>query len=128
MNTVVFRDPRPFHPARLCEVVGNCLEPAQVGTILRSRGLIRLASRPKRVGLWASAGRVLNIEPTTMLSWDTESPVGQEIVFFGHQLRHDRLLDALSGCLLSDDELIAGPMEWVDYHDAFPEWLIDREL
>lgn len=127
VNTVVFRDPRPFHPARLSEVVNHCLEPAQVGTILRSRGLIKLASRPQRVGSWASAGRVLTIEPTSMLSWDAESPAGQEIVFFGHELRHDRLIDVLSACLLSDDEFIAGPMEWANYRDPFPEWLIDRQ-
>lgn len=125
VNTVVFRDPRPFHPARLAEVVDHCLEPAEVGTILRSRGLIRLASRPQRVGSWASAGRVLNLDPTSMLSWDPESPLGQEIVFFGHELRYDKLLAALSACLLSDDELVAGPMEWANYRDPFPVWPVD---
>jgi len=127
ISSVVFRDPRPFHPGRLSEVIATCLEPETVGRIVRSRGLIRLASRPDRVGSWSSAGRILNIEPTAMLSWDPESPAGQELVFFGKDLDADQLTAVLGACLLSDDELIAGPMEWANYADPFPEWVVDHE-
>ncbi|EPR75119.1 putative metal chaperone, involved in Zn homeostasis, GTPase of COG0523 family [Leifsonia rubra CMS 76R] len=127
ISSVVFRDPRPFHPGRLSEVIATCLEPETVGTIVRSRGLIRLASRPDRVGSWSSAGRILNIEPTAMLSWDPESPTGQELVFFGKDLDADQLTAVLGVCLLSDEELIAGPMEWAKYADPFPEWVVNHE-
>jgi G3E family GTPase len=122
ISTVVFRDPRPFHPGRLAEVVENCLGPESVGTILRSRGLMRLASRPQTVGGWASTGRVLTLEPTSMKSWDADSPLGQELVFVGLGLRAERLCRVLGAALLAGDELVAGPMEWANYHDTFPEW------
>jgi len=126
ISTVVFRDPRPFHPGRLAEVVDSCLGPDVVGTILRSRGLTRLASRPHTVGGWASTGRVLSLEPTSMSSWDPDSPLGQELVFVGLDLRPDALCAVLGAALLDGDELIAGPMEWATYFDAFPEWDVDH--
>ncbi|MBG6056452.1 G3E family GTPase [Salinibacterium sp. CAN_S4] len=127
INTVVFRDPRPFHPARLAEVVTHCLEPDDVGLILRSRGLARLASRPERVASWTSAGTVLAINSTAMTSWDADSPVGQELVFVGQHLHPERIARALRAALLGDDELIAGPMEWAGYVDPFPVWQIEHD-
>ena len=126
ISTVVFRDPRPFHPGRLAEVVDGRLGPDVVGTILRSRGLTRLASRPHTVGGWASTGRVLSLEPTSMSSWDPDSPLGQELVFVGLDLRPDALCAVLGAALLDGDELIAGPMEWATYSDTFPEWDVDH--
>ena len=122
VSSFVFSDPRPFHPGRLAEVVAHCLVPDRVGTILRSRGLVRLASRVDSVGSWASAGGVLSLDPTSMVSWHTDSPAGQEIAFFGLDLRPHELGAALSAALLSDDELVAGPMEWARYPDEFPVW------
>jgi len=127
VNSVVFRDPRPFHPGRLSEAIARCLESHEVGRIVRSRGLFRLASRPGRVGSWSSAGHILTIEPTSMVSWDPESPAGQELVFLGKDLHAGRLAAVLGACLLSDEELIAGPMEWAKYVDPFPEWVVDHE-
>lgn len=122
MGTFVYRDPRPFHPERLHDAVIGGLEPRQVGHILRSRGFVRLASRPERVGSWSIAGDVLDLEPTSMLSWDIHSPTGQEIVFFGLDLDRDALESTLSTCLLDEEELIAGPEAWRNYVDPFPEW------
>ncbi len=127
ITSVVFRDPRPFHPGRLANVIEGCLEPDDVGLIIRSRGLMRLATRPARVGSWSSAGAVVTIEPTGMDSWDAESPAGQEIVFTGEWLRPEALGRALRAALLDDGELIAGPMEWSTYPDPFPEWVITHE-
>lgn len=127
VNTFVFRDPRPFHPGRLAEVVAHCLEPDDVGLILRSRGLVRLASRPAQVGSWTSAGAVLAINPTGMTSWDPDSPIGQELVFVGRNLRPERIARALRAALLGDDELIAGPMEWANYADPFPAWDVHHD-
>lgn len=127
VSTLVFRDPRPFHPERLAKVVADCLEPHDVGLILRSRGLVRLASRLDRVGSWTSAGKVLAINPTSMLSWDVDSPVGQELVIIGRNLLPDRIARTLRAALLGDDELIAGPMEWANYADSFPAWQIEHD-
>lgn len=123
VGSVVFRDPRPFHPGRLHDAVISQLTPARVGHIVRSRGFVQLASRPGRVGSWSIAGDILDLDPTTMSSWDPESPTGQEIVFFGIDLREDALHAALSACLLTDEELLAGVSSWARYADAFPEWV-----
>lgn len=126
ISAFVFRDPRPFHPTRLGQVVEHFLEPEDAGLVVRSRGLVRLASRPGRVGSWSSAGRVLSLDPTAMLSWDIDSAQGQELVFFGRELQAEHLANVLSAALLADDELLAGPMEWARYADPFPAWEIEH--
>jgi G3E family GTPase len=118
----VFRDPRPFHPGRLMDAVAHALVPDQVGRIARSRGFTRLATRPAVVGSWASAGEVLDLDPTAVPSWDVDAPAGQEIVFFGLDLDGAALDAALGSCLLTPSELLAGPMSWGTYADPFPEW------
>lgn len=125
-STFVFRDPRPFHPGRLHAAVTLRLTPENVGCIARSRGFVRLATRGGRVGSWATAGNVLDLEPTEMLSWSSDSPIGQEIVFFGPDLDEMALEAALSECLLTAEELAAGPEEWASYPDPFPEWMVEH--
>lgn len=127
IGAFVFRDPRPFHPTRLGQVVEHFLEPRDAGLIVRSRGLVRLASRPGRVGSWSTAGRVLSLDPTAMLSWDADSPPGQELVFFGRELQGEYLVNVLGAALLSDDELLAGPTEWAGYDDPFPVWQLEHD-
>jgi G3E family GTPase len=118
----VFRDPRPFHPGRLHDAVARELVPGPVGRIVRSRGLVRLASRPATVGSWSTAGDVLSLDPTGMRSWDPESPAGQEIAFVGERLDAGLLDRILGACLLGPDELLAGPDAWHGYADPFPAW------
>jgi len=122
VNSVVFRDPRPFHPGRLDEVVRVCLTPQNVGTIWRSRGVVRLASRAGAVGSWSSAGAHLNLDPTGLTDDEPDIISGQEIVFVGERLRETEITRALGAALLADDELMAGPMEWASYSDPFPAW------
>ncbi len=122
VDVVVFRDPRPFHPYRLAEVVERGLSPSRVGTIWRSRGLVRLASRVERVGSWCTAGEVLRLDPTTMTSDDPEAPAGQELVLMGSGLRRAAIVDALGSALLTPGELLEGPMAWAGYADPFPAW------
>jgi G3E family GTPase len=125
-STVVFRDPRPFHPGRLLAAVTTALTPENVGCIARSRGFVRLATRSERVGSWATAGDVLDLGPTDMLSWHAESPIGQELVFFGPALDGTMLAATLAACLLTGDELAAGPDAWAHYSDPFPEWVVEH--
>jgi G3E family GTPase len=127
IGCLVYRDPRPFHPVRLAAVVEGWLEPDLAGLIVRSRGLVRLATRADRVGSWSTAGSVLALDPTSMTSWDRHSPLGQELVFFGRDLNRDYIVRALDCCLLSDDEMLAGPMEWATYYDPFPVWDLEHD-
>lgn len=126
VGATVFRDPRPFHPERLANAVATDLAPGRIGVILRSKGLVRLASRPDQIGSWSSAGDLLSLDPTGMPSWDADSPPGQEIVFFGHQVDADRLVEVLGRCLLTGAELDAGPAIWRTYADPFPVWGADH--
>jgi G3E family GTPase len=122
MSVHVFRDPRPFHPGRLHAAVAHDLVVGEVGRIVRSRGLVRLATRPATVGSWATAGDVLSLDPTGMRSWDADSPAGQEIAFVGEHLDGERLDAVLGACLLAPGELVAGPEAWRGYADPFPAW------
>lgn len=127
VRTVVFRDLRPFHPSRFARLVSSVFTSGDVGRILRSRGLVTLASRPGRLGSWATAGRCVSFEPTSMLAGHPGATVGQELVFFGLDLDSDALSERLVGCLLTDAELIAGPTEWANYRDRFPSWQVDHD-
>lgn len=127
IGVVVFRDPRPFHPGRLAEALASGFDPDEAGLLLRSRGLIQLASRPHVVGTWASAGEVLSLGPTSMASWDAESPLGQEIVFFGRDLDVEHVTQVLSASLLTGSEIVAGSAEWVTYEDPFPVWNLEHD-
>ncbi|MBF4572632.1 cobalamin biosynthesis protein CobW [Herbiconiux sp. VKM Ac-1786] len=108
VQTLVFTDPRPFHPERLARTVER-FTPGEVGRIVRSRGLTRLASRPGVVGSWSSAGELLSLDPTSMPSWHASAPLGQELVFFGEGMRVERLIGLLDEALLDPGELLAGP-------------------
>lgn len=127
VSALVFRDPRPFHPARLFDAIRHSLVPGRVGRIARSRGLVQVASRSGQYASWRSAGDTVSFDPTGMSSWDTDAPLGQEIVFFGEHLDRDQILGSLEACLLTDDELIAGPSSWVGYDDPFPAWPDQRD-
>jgi G3E family GTPase len=126
VGTHVFRDVRPFHPGRLHDAVTRTLIPEKVGRVVRSRGFVRLASRPEHVGSWSSAGDVLSLEPSGMHSWDSDSPIGQEIAFYGLDLNRQALDSALATCLLSPAELADGPAAWALYPDRFPDWAIEH--
>lgn len=120
IDTLVFRDPRPFHPGRLAAALECEVTPERCGRILRSRGLVRLASRPGRIGLWSSAGARVSLDP---VSADAGlDGVGGELVFFGEGLQRERLEAALLGAVVSTDELLDGPEAWAAYEDPFPAW------
>lgn len=111
MRSVVFRDPRPFHPARLAALLEQGL-----GDVLRSRGFATLASRPERALSWSSAGEVLSLSPAA-----ADAAVhGQELVFYGLGLDARVMADALAECLLTPAELLLGPAVWRRLADPFP--------
>ena len=125
-DALVFRDPRPFHPERLFEAVRHDLVPHRVGRIARSRGLVQLATRAGQYGSWRSAGDTVSFDPSGISSWDPDAPAGQELVFFGERLHREHVVGALHACLLTDDELLAGPAAWAGYVDPFPVWPVQH--
>lgn len=120
--TLRYREPLPFHPGRLAEVIAEDLAPGVNGRVLRSRGFFRLASRPDHVGSWSSFGAMLALDPTANPSWDADAPVGQAIWFVGERLDVHGIERALDGALLTPEELLAGPGSWRSWADPFPVW------
>ena len=76
---------------------------------------------PELVAIWSQAGPNLAIEPAQY--WHTaDFPPGQEIVFIGVKLDHERILRLMKAALLTDTELAEGPRRWIDYADPLPQW------
>lgn len=127
----VYRERAPFHPQRLLDFLSR---PWRNGLLLRSKGYFWLASRHLETGLLAQSGRQFQwdyvghwwnfIEPSQwprdeyrlqslMAKWD--SVVGdcrQELVFIGQDLDTHALQRELDTCLLSTEEITAGPSAW----------------
>ena len=142
ISSFVYQARRPFHPARFHQWI-------QQGWsgVIRSKGYFWLATRPGLAGSWSQAGPMLRHElgglwwaAVAREDWpqDEDSrriihqrwvePYGdaqQELVLIGINMDQHALRQAFDACLLTDDELAAGPQAWANYPDPFPEWAID---
>ncbi|WLH66675.1 GTP-binding protein [Pseudomonas sp. FP2309] len=127
----VYRERAPFHPQRLLDFLQR---PWRNGRLLRSKGYFWLASRHLETGLLAQSGRQFQWDyvgrwwsfveqsqwprdeyrlQSIMAKWD--SVVGdcrQELVFIGQDLDTQALQRELDHCLLSAEEIAAGPHAW----------------
>jgi G3E family GTPase len=139
-GSMVYSARRPFHAGRLMELV----EGDNFDGVVRSKGLVWLASRNDLAGQWSQAGNVFTLNPagtwaaaTPEEDWpddDTfaaeieevwEEPYGDrrtELVLIGQYLDRDRLTRFLEECLLTDEEYEAGPAVWDAFEDPFGEW------
>ncbi|MEU8476192.1 GTP-binding protein [Streptomyces hygroscopicus] len=126
ISSTVFRATRPFHPTRLWDFVTTDLDTGDYGGVLRSKGFFWLATRPRVTGLWSQAGAVARFEPSGAREGHSAAGEaaerGQELVFIGTGLRPAALRQALSACLLTDDEHALGAQRWSAWHDPFPAW------
>ncbi len=139
-GSMVFRARRPFHAARLMQLVeGDGLE-----GVIRSKGVIWLATRHDRAGEWSHAGRVFSLHPAGMWAasapregWPDDpellaeieeswmEPWGDrriELVLIGQHLDQEQIKASLNECLLTDEELAAGPAVWDAWDDPFSAW------
>ncbi|RBH52897.1 MULTISPECIES: GTP-binding protein [Pseudomonas] len=127
----VYRERAPFHPQRLLDFLER---PWRNGHLLRSKGYFWLASRHLETGLLVQSGRQFQWDyvgrwwnfieqsqwprdeyrlQSIMAKWD--SIVGdcrQELVFIGQDLDTEVLQRELDNCLLSAQEIAAGPSAW----------------
>ncbi len=139
ISSFVYHARRPFHPARLYELVNSRWD-----NVLRSKGFFWLASRMDIAGLWSQAGGLLRIERAgrwwaavpreqwpdspelqSYILSEWQQPYGdrrQEIVFIGANMKQDVICEALQSSLLTDEEMAAGPERWRRLPDPFPEW------
>lgn len=111
--TLDFRSDRPFHPGRLKGQIADL-----GGGARRSRGCFWLPSRPHQVCQWDGAGGMLSIGPFD--EWD-QAPFTR-IVVVGTDEGRDELANALTACLVTDEELVSGE-PWHVFGDGLEPWL-----
>lgn len=141
IQSVVFRDARPFHPQRFKAFLDR-----DWPGVIRAKGLFWLASRPNWVGELAMAGAMLRHEAighwwatipqqrwpadpafrrALEQRWDDRwGDRQQQLVFIGRRLNRSALTDEIAACLLTSEELAAGTAAWRHYADPFPPWRV----
>jgi G3E family GTPase len=144
-SSFVFRARRPFHSSRLLDLV----EGDQFDSIVRSKGLVWLASRHDIAAEWSQAGNVFSLQPAGTWAaalpreeWTDpndetaaeviseiesvwQEPYGDrriELVLIGQHLDQAGVTQLLESCLLTDDEMELGPGSWAFIPDRFAPW------
>jgi G3E family GTPase len=142
ISSFVFRDRRPFHPARFWHYLSENF-PAG---IIRSKGLFWLASRPDDALNFSQAGGSLRAEQAGV--WWASMPFGKrtqygaflenqksiearwhkrfgdrqnELVIIGQDLQQDQIIAELQACLCSEPELKHMENNGA-FKDPFPVW------
>tara|TARA_Y100000385_G_C13071117_1_gene629115 strand:+ start:144 stop:1367 length:1224 start_codon:yes stop_codon:yes gene_type:complete len=142
ISNFVYRRDLPFHPKRLTEALDNDMDDGLFSGVLRSKGLLWIASRNEWAYDWSQAGCSIRMNPAgfwwaaaPMEEWpeDEESReeirskfVGeygdrhQELVFIGQGLDQMRIESILDACLVTGSEYAEGPDAWGDFDDPLP--------
>jgi G3E family GTPase len=140
ISSFVFRSRRPFHPQRLSEAMD--FDGGFLAGVLRSKGLIWLATQLDWAYDWSQAGCSVEMNPAgfwwaavTKDQWPEDSeemaeirsrydgPYGdrrQELVFIGNTMDETATRELLRRCLLTDEEMALGPDAWADFTNPFP--------
>ena len=120
------------------------LQSPLMGRVLRSKGFLWIASRPRWKVLVQTAGQQAFVQPAGTwwalvpeaewptdatarrhieTVWDDEfGDMRQELVLIGIDLPHDEIESALTAALLTDEELEAGEDAWLGMEDPLPSW------
>ncbi|WNJ17420.1 GTP-binding protein [Pontibacter sp. G13] len=140
IGSFVYRTKKPFDPVRFWKYV----EKKFPTSIIRSKGLFWLASRPGQALVWSQAGGSLRADSAGV--WWSSMPFGKriqylsfienqkeiekgwdkefadrknELVFIGQDMDEEQIRADLDKCLATDKELASGL--WKDgYHDDWP--------
>jgi len=149
ISSFVYRRNRPFHPKRLHEVLVTDQDDGLLHGVLRSKGMMWLASRHDWAIDWSQAGCSIRLN-SAGIWWaaapDEEWPDDEEqkaeirstfhgehgdrhqqLVFIGQGLDQQRVEDVLDRCLLTDHEVDQGPVEWAKYEDPLPVIELETE-
>ncbi|MFO0920913.1 MAG: GTP-binding protein [Pirellulales bacterium] len=150
ISSFVYSARRPFHAQRLSEAIDDGYENGLFTGVLRSKGLIWLASKHDWAYDWSQAGCSVQIDPAGFWwaaaseeEWPEDAleraalmnrfvdPYGdrrQELVIIGTNYDRAQVQAVLDTCLLTDDEFAAGPDHWNNLADPFPEIEIESDL
>jgi G3E family GTPase len=142
MSSFVFRDKRPFHPLRFWELLSENWD----ASIIRSKGLFWLASRPDDALNWSQAGGSVRAEKAGV--WWASMPFSQrsqyeaflehqqhiesnwhkdfgdrlnELVFIGQDMDREGILEDLESCLCTKEE-IQLMKQGHSFFDPFPDF------
>ncbi len=140
IGSFVYRSRRPFDPERFW----NYVEQKFPATVIRSKGLFWLASRPEQALVWSQAGGSLKADqagvwwssmpyqeriqyssfvdnmPSIESKWDaTFGDRKNELVFIGQDMNEAEIKAELDLCLSTDDE-IANDAWKAGYLDSWP--------
>ncbi len=141
ISSFVWRARRPLSSERFMMFLQSSL--AQ--TVLRAKGFLWLATRPRQRAIFHQAGTMCRIDPgggwwalvpreqwphddpeaiaQIERDWDPEwGDMMQELVLIGANMDEQELTLVLNACLLDDDELAAGENSWIQFNDPFPQW------
>ncbi len=140
IGSFVYRNARPMHPQRFLDYVSRSFPT----TVIRSKGIFWLASRPDQGILWSQAGGSLKAE--VYGRWWVSVPISQraqslaymenqeeiqsrwdkkwgdrmnELVFIGQDMDKEKMIADLDACLLTDLE-ISGMEAGSDFIDEWP--------
>mgnify|MGYP000535881602 CR=1 FL=1 len=141
ISSFTFCERRPFHPQKFYDFLHS---KDIAGKLIRSKGFFWLATRPHFAGSWSQAGGIARYgaaglfwfavprnewpeDPEYLASIQEQwvEPFGdmrQELVFIGQGLDKQQVIDKLSECLLTDEELAQGKNAWAKLSDPFPSW------
>ena len=140
ISSFVYRSKKPFDPIRFWDYLQNKF-PA---SIIRSKGLFWLASRPDQALVWSQAGGSLKaegagvwwasmlfhqrmkylpfLENQKQIEKDWDKKFGDrknEIVFIGQEMDKEKIRQELDQCLSSDQEILSN--DWKSgYSDDWP--------
>ena len=140
ISSFVFQNPRPFHPQRFLEYVSKNFPT----TVIRSKGIFWMGSRPDNAILWSQAGGSLKAEiygrwwvsvpmkqramsegylenqTEIQLKWDKKwGDRMNELVFIGQDMDKEKITQDLDQCLLTDLE-ITGMDSGNQFQDDWP--------
>lgn len=125
ISSFIYRAELPFHPKRLDRALGRGFK-----GLLRSKGMVWIASHHDHAVEWAQAGLSMKLEegpkwlkaselPTS--EWPEEAQVykdrrfgdrRQEVVFIGAGMEEEKIRRALDNALLKVGEMALGPKSW----------------
>lgn len=140
ISSFVYRSKKPFDPVRFWKYLAHTFP----NTIIRSKGLFWIASRPDQALIWSQAGGSLRADSAgvwwssmsfarrtqylTFIENQKEIESGwdksfgdrkNEIVFIGQEMNEARIKAELDACLSTDEEIETG--RWIEgYADSWP--------
>lgn len=140
ISSFVFRSRKPFHPVRFM----NYIQQDFPATVIRSKGLFWISSRPVQAMSWGQAGGSVKAESAGVWwssmsvqtrmqfegfvdnqdlieeNWDKQfGDRKNELVFIGQDLDKEEIMGHLESCLCTEEEI--GIINWENgEHDFWP--------